>query len=194
MDFRCRHKLVAAFTALMLALSSGGNIGASNSALTDYDWQALYIMKFGLSYVEWPEITFSENIKIVNVCIYGDSPAFLRSLTSFQTKAASKLKINIKSYDETASCNIIYIAKNKTDYKSIIQSVQNKPVLTVAPIDGFAADGGMVEFVISETSLNGNAPFNSKVKVNFKINYKSAMACNLKIAPELIELSEKVIR
>ena len=191
------------FTFLLINTALASNVPASTAAesapTTDYDVQAAYLFNFSLSSIEWPTIlSTADGIKIVTVCIIGDSPGFVKSLQKIQQSemAAKKLKINIMQPDEGANlspCNIAYIAKNKPNFKNDIAGAAAYPILTISPIAGFAASGGIIELVIKEVSDNaGGAPINSRVKISLIINNKAATNSHIKISPDLLEMAEVI--
>lgn len=197
-----KHKLgriiIISLLMLNIAVAADGPTpqASETPSLTEYDWQALYIVKFGLNYVEWPEQNTNAGVKNINVCIFGDSPAFLKSLKGFQEKAAQKLKINIVQEGEGADlngCNIAYIARNRQNYRELLSRAKNIPVLTVAPIEGFAGNGGILEFIFVDSGKSG-APFSATGNVAFKINNQAATQSKLKIATEALESAKEVIK
>ncbi len=197
-----RHKIGRLSFAFLLVVNTAiaanapASATASAASVTDYDSQAVIIYKFAYSYVEWPQITLKDNVKSVQVCVFGNSPAFVKSMENVSAKIADKLKINIKTdaaLEEIGSCNIAYVSHGRSDSKTIIAEAKKHSVLTVAPIDGFANDGGIIEFNFSDSGETGGVP-TSTGNVTFKVSTKAATESNLKIATEALQSAKEVIK
>ncbi len=181
-------------TLLLMSTALASNVPATRAGaaeeLTDYDWQAIYLVKLSLD-IEWPQTTLSGDLRNVNICLLGNSPSFTHALQNIAPKAEQKkLKINIRAdnSNDLKGCNIAYIPRGNAEYKQVIAAAKSFPVLTVSPIDGFAANGGIVEFIMTES---GNT-VNNKVNVKFKINNGAAIASGLKIGTDALKSALEV--
>ena len=79
------------------------------------------------------------------------------------------------------NCQIVYISESKKAFLNpILQSLAGTPILTLSDIEGFAEQGGMLQFT-----------YLSK-RIGFLINQQSAKASHLTIAAPLLDLATVV--
>ncbi|MCU7878979.1 MAG: YfiR family protein, partial [Candidatus Thiodiazotropha sp. (ex Lucinoma borealis)] len=78
-------------------------------------------------------------------------------------------------------CQIVFISESKHAFiKPILQSLQNRPILTLSDMANFAEQGGILQFTAG------------KKRIGFLINLKSAKQSNLTIAAPLLDLATVV--
>lgn len=165
---------------MLLVSLSWANITGANTA-REYQLKAAYLLNFA-RFVYWPEATFSAETKNFNICVSGENP-FGDSLDKLSDKKIQNRSINVyyENDSETISnCHIFYISESeKEDYKQLIAEL---PVgmLTVSDIEGFAGNGGMIEFVRISN------------KIKFEINVGESLNKGIKYRSQLLEVAEKL--
>lgn len=184
------------FTFVLINTALASSVPVSNAATvegpTDYDWQAIYLVKLSLD-TQWPEVTMNGDMRIINVCVLGNSPNFIRSLQNITPKAEQKkLKITISEVadENLKGCNIVYFPRGKADYRNILLAIRKQPIMTMSPIDNFASNGGVVELILAD--VNGGA-ISTKVNVKFKINNQAANENGLKVGTDALKSAQEVI-
>ena len=74
-----------------------------------------------------------------------------------------------------------FVSSSEADHiADVLRRVADKPVLTVSDIDGFAARGGILNFVLRDK------------KIRFVINVQAADRAGLKLSSRLLKLAEIV--
>ena len=78
-------------------------------------------------------------------------------------------------------CNILFISRSENErVAEILAAVKNRPVLTVSDADGFASQGGIIQF------------FTDKNRIRIRINLDAAEAAKLTISSKLLRVAEVV--
>jgi YfiR/HmsC-like len=81
--------------------------------------------------------------------------------------------------DDLKNCQLIFISKSeKKHVTEILSALDDKPVLTVSEIEGFAERGGGINFY-----LEGK-------KVRFEVNPDAARHDGLKVSSQLLSLGK----
>ncbi len=92
--------------------------------------------------------------------------------------------IQVRRYRRIADigeCHILFISRSENErVPEILSAVKNRPVLTVSDGDGFASQGGIIEF------------FTDKSRIRLRINLDAAQAANLTISSKLLRVAEIV--
>lgn len=174
-----RPFITAVICTIALAAGSLAPAFASSAPNKEYLVKAAYLYNF-LKFIRWPDGT-----EQVNLCIYGDNP-FGSFLDKIAQKAESNgITFNIHSNIEKTrhgQCTILYIAdSHATQVATILSSLDQKPILTVSDIPGFADKGGMIGFTMREQKV--------RIEVNLTATEKSTLMVN----PELLEVADRVI-
>jgi len=152
---------------------------AETVKLSENEVKASYLYNFA-KYVEWPAAVFPRENSPLTICIVGKSP-MNEVIESLAGKSIKNRRLVIRQFsriEDLSDCNILFInATVKTSITQILASATSRPILTVSDQNGFAAAGGMIEYV----------PVGSKIR--FKINNRAAKQVNLQISSHLLRLS-----
>lgn len=146
----------------------------------EYKLKAALIYKLS-KFVEWPEPARAGSLRNFGVCLLGED-TFGAALDVLEEQKALGVPIRIQRFTQSNSidsgCQMVFISKSKhTFLRSILQKLQNQPILTLGDTAGFAEQGGIIEFTRGEK------------RIGFKINLVSAKQSGLKIAAPLLELA-----
>jgi hypothetical protein len=158
------HALLAVACLTLFCPDAGK---AETVKLSENEVKASYLYNFA-KYVEWPAAVFPRENSPLTICIVGKSP-MNEVIESLAGKSIKNRRLVIRQFsriEDLSDCNILFI--NATVKTSI---------LTVSDQNGFAAAGGMIEYV----------PVGSKIR--FKINNRAAKQVNLQISSHLLRLS-----
>jgi hypothetical protein len=141
-----------------------------------------YLAKFP-QFVEWPEAQLPPPGGAFNFCVLGDEDLTAIAATVGQQKAQQR-PFNVvdgKRRGSLTDCHILYLGHSEGwRVKTMLASVQSHPVLTISDIDGFAGQGGIIDFVVQDHHLK------------FEINLKAAAKAGLHINAQLASLAVKV--
>lgn len=150
----------------------------------EYLVKAAFIYNF-VKFIEWPGAKAISQQSSIDICVLGDSPL---SDTGSVFKAASTPKLALSLAKESSvkaaasHCHVVFVAQSESGrLGEILAGLKGKPVLTVSDIAGFAEQGGMIGFVMSD----------NKVKVI--VNTKAAAANAMRVDAQLLEIALKVI-
>jgi hypothetical protein len=178
---RAPIRLSPLFAAALAGASVTNPISAQ--AVGEYDVKAAFVYNFA-RFVDWPAQAFKEPGDPIKVCILGENP-FGRALdNALQGKLAGGRVLVVEQIADARraiGCHILFVsASERKRVRAILESVTSG-VLTVGDIDGFAAQGGVVNFKLEDG------------KVRFEINVAAAGQQGLRISSKLLSVA-KVVR
>ncbi len=168
--------------ALFAALAGPASARAESAMQREYEIKAAYLYNF-INYIDWPENAFPAPGGTITVGIVGQSPfgAALAVLNGKQVKGRTVALKQITDIKELDECQIVFInSSEKARLPGLLEKLKDSRVLTVSEIDGFAQQGGIINF-ISEHN-----------KVRFEINPDAARRLGLNISSELLKLAKVV--
>lgn len=151
---------------------------------TEYELKAAYIFNFG-KFVQWPEEAFKKSTDPFIIGIFGNDPFGEILQQTIQNKTLQNrpiIIINILNIEDASTCHILFICKtNKFNLTQVIQSLNNKPVLTIGDnIEEFCQTGGIINFTGQHSQKR------------FEINNKASARVSLIISSKLLVLSRIV--
>jgi len=175
----CIIKNTVQITVFLLVLSVQITATAG-SASPEYKLKAALLFKL-TKFVEWPKQNSLRKDGSFGICILGRDD-FGSLLDALQKRYVNNAPISIHRFMQSeginGNCQLIFISDSKRSYlASIINTLADKPVLTIGESKKFAAQGGMIQFVRNEN------------RIGFKINVDHVHASGLKIAAPLLELA-----
>ncbi|HDH06417.1 MAG TPA: YfiR family protein [Nitrospirae bacterium] len=152
---------------------------AEKTASREYLIKAGFLYNFA-KFVEWPEDAFPDTSVPLTLCILGEDP-FGDSLKSIEGKTFMGRELAIRRYSrvrDTDKCHILFISPSeKKHLPEILDRIKDKQVLSVADMEGFAEQGGIINFVRIED------------RIRLEINIDAARRAGLKISSKLLNLS-----
>jgi hypothetical protein len=176
---RAKTFLVLAF-AFTLALAP--EMRAQSALQREYEVKAAYIYNF-FNYIDWPAETLPPTGSTLTIGILGESPfgPALNPLVGKKVKGRTLAVKQVLSAKDLEQCQIVFICPSeKARLSQILGQLKDARVLTVSEIEGFAEQGGIINF-ISERN-----------KVRFEINTDAAKRTGLNISSDLLKLAKLV--
>ena len=165
------------FSVACLLCRGTQEVLAQSLSSREYEIKAAYLYNF-IKYVDWP--SYGDNITIG---VLGGNP-FGTALAPLNGKIVKGRRLLIKELDslrEAQKCQIIFISSSeKQRLQEIFENLKFARVLTVGETEGFASDGGIINFVQEHN------------KVRFEINPDAAHRTGLNISSELLKLAKLV--
>jgi len=145
--------------------------------------KAAYTYQF-TKFVNWPSTAFSDNNTLF-VCILGQENINdeFNSLNQRKIEDRHIKVIQIFDINDINKCQILYISESeKYRLATIIEYLNNKPILSISSMQDFAKLGGIIDFVLI------------KNKVRFEINMISVKRSQLQVSAKLLEVSIRVFK
>jgi hypothetical protein len=152
--------------------------------------QREYALKAGvlyhiIDYVEWPKDSLPDSQPAIHIGLLGQLP-FPECLELLEGKTVQGRKLVVKRIADVsaaADCQVLFIgASEKSRLSEIMDELQDRPVLTVSEVDGFAERGGMVNLVAMQN------------RIAMEINRKAVGRARLSLSSELLKLARVVTK
>jgi hypothetical protein len=146
-----------------------------------YALKAAFLYNFA-TFVEWPPETFPDARAPFTVGVLGRDPFGDLLEETFRGKTVGGRRIAVKrsrDVDDLRSCQLVFLPEGEATARAL-NALKGASVLTVGESDGFAEDGGCVNFYIDG------------LRVRFEINPEAAKRANLKISSKLLRLARLV--
>ena len=144
--------------------------------------KAAFLFNFG-KFVEWPEAAASAK-EPLTICVAGDNGVAhsLSELTAGKAVNGKEVKVVLlHSLESNGNCQILFIGRSASkDKKTLLERVQNAPILTVGEEGNFTEQGGILTF-LKEGS-----------RIHFAVNQEAAARSGLKISSKLLALAQIV--
>jgi len=158
--------------------------GNGQDAPSEYQVKAVFLYNFA-KFVEWPSHALAAPSDPIVLGVLGDDPFGQTLEETLHGKSANGHPIAIrrfKSEKQLKGCQIIFVSGSEKDrLRDIFRGLSNSDALTIGDTDGFAREGGIINFVLQENH------------VRFEVNIDAAERAHLKISSKLLSLA-KVVR
>jgi hypothetical protein len=159
--------------------------GARGQAIDEYQLKAAFLYNFA-KFVTWPPESFQNSKDPIVVCILGPNPfggALEQAVQGKVVEGRKLLVLQISDGKQASSCQILFISSSERKrWRSIIVELKSSGILTVGETEGFADQGGVVNF-----KLDGN-------RVRLEVNIDAAEEQKLRISSKLLSLAQIVGR
>jgi hypothetical protein len=174
---------------LQVALAAGVLFCAGAKAQSDqpseYEVKAAFLFNF-TKFVEWPDASFADPHAPIAIGIIGEDPfgdSLMRIVAGQKAQGRAIVIIKYRRGDDLRHCQILFISASERQHTTqILAGLQDAGVLTVSDIDGFAAAGGVMQFVMQEN------------RVRFVVNLEAATQRKLRVSAKLLALAQVVNR
>jgi len=170
---------------ISLAVLLGVLLSASGPAqsVSEYQMKAAYVYNLA-KFVEWPAQAFKASNDPLTICVLGQSPILVTLNEAVNGESIDERKLlvrQVSDVQQASNCHILFIASSDRKYfQDILRNLKTPGVLTVGESEGFAEEGGVVDF-----RLEGK-------KVRIEINLNAAGQQKLRISPKLLSLAQIV--
>jgi hypothetical protein len=144
--------------------------------IDEYQVKAAFLYNFA-KFVEWPAQTFKTDKDPVRICVLGQDPfgSSLGDAVGGKTVLGRPFVLsNISSADQVTDCQILFISSSERKrLKAIFAELRTTGVLTVGETDGFATQGGIVNFKLLDgrvcLEINIEASAQAKLRINSSV-------------------------
>lgn len=151
--------------------------------MDEYQVKAAFLYNFA-KFVEWPPEEFKTPKDPILVCVLGHNP-FGSSLEDVirgkSIEGRGFAFRQVSNAEQARSCQILFVSsEDGKRFHALARGLKAAGILTVGEMQGFAADGGIINF-----KLDGD-------RVRFEINVDAAERAQLRISSKLLSLAEIV--
>ncbi len=172
-----RVALQCCLLILLITLPLHGMSGHRPNA--EYKLKAALLYKL-TKFVEWPETDSDASDWPFGLCVLGKDH-FGTALNALEQRKVAGRAIVIRRLDQSEAvrghCDLVFISDSKRAFlRPILQGLREMPILSVGDVEGFAEQGGIIQFTAGK-------------RIGFKINIERARLSGLKIAAPLLQLA-----
>ncbi len=180
---RSVHRIAAVSWTILIVLMGGVGIpGAFSQEVTDDEIKAALVFKFPV-YVRWPDKVLNDAVDAFECRVLGNG-RLSELLDQFDGESFMGKTIRVKRISEIEALedgHMLFISSSeKKNLQSILKAIEGKPILTVGDMNGFAQNGGVINFIRKKDS------------VHFEINPDAGKRAGLNISSKLLRLSKIV--
>jgi hypothetical protein len=155
----------------------------SAQTIDEYQVKAAFLYNFA-KFVEWPALTFKTDKDPLRICVLGQNPfgnALVEGVGGKTVVGRPLVVSDISDVNQGADCQILFIGSSERKrLRSIFAELRTMGVLTVGETEGFASQGGIVNF-----KLGGG-------RVRLEINIDAAAQAKLRISSKVLNLAQIV--
>ena len=154
----------------------------AQAAVSEYELKAALVYKIS-KFVRWPDVGPAAGSATLRLCIVGrdDFGDALDSLKGEKVRSQSIVVERLPEQAPASHCQIAFVSRSEqTRVPSVLTSMASSPVLTISDIDGFAAQGGIIELASSDG------------KIAFRINPSASQRAGLEVGAQLLQLATLV--
>jgi hypothetical protein len=150
---------------------------------TGYEVKTAFLFNFA-KFIEWPAGSFATPQSPFTICVLGQDPFGNILDATLQGKVIGDRPIavrRLKDKSEGRSCQIVFVSSSESPHQAdIVGNLGAANVLLVGETNGFAAEGGTIEFTLEDDH------------VRFAINTDAANRSGLKFSSKLLALAKLV--
>lgn len=176
-------RILLLFLTIALALAPE-RIRAQGDVSKEYQIKAAFLFHFA-QFVEWPDSCFTNADAPIRIGVLGKNPfgGALEEIVKGETIGGRKIAVQYsRRVEDLNNCQIVFVCKTEASrLPQIFKELDGANSLTVGECDGFAARGGVINFVLEDG------------KVHFEINPDAAAREKLTISSQLYRLG-KIIK
>jgi hypothetical protein len=149
----------------------------------EYQIKAAFLLNF-IQFVEWPAAAFSGSNAPLCIGVLGDDPFGNALEETVRGESVRDHKLSIRRaqrVEDLTECKMVFVSKSENKrVPEILAKIDSHPVVTVSEVEGFARQGGTINF------------YHEQNKVRFEINPASARQSGVKISSQLLGLGKIV--
>jgi hypothetical protein len=151
--------------------------------IDEYQVKAAFLYNFA-KFVEWPALTFKTDKDPLRICVLGQNPfgnALVEGVGGKTVVGRGLVVSEISDVSQGGNCQILFIGSSERKrLRAILAELRTKGVLTVGETEGFATQGGIVNFKLEDG------------RVRLEINIEAAGQARLRISSKVLNLAQIV--
>jgi len=153
---------------------------AFSQTIDEYQVKAAFIYNFA-KFVEWPPQTFKTDKDPIRICVLGHDPfghALADAVNGKSVLGRAFVIAGLADASHAADCQVLFVSSSERKHlRSILGELRTMGVLTVGETEGFATQGGVVNFKLSDG------------RVRLEINVDAAGQARLRISSKVLSLA-----
>ncbi len=177
-----KQRIVGVTLLTAALLVTAGTVTADDTPERELRIKAAFLYNIA-KFVEWPAGGFGPNDGNLIVGVLSDKD-FGDAIAPYDGKRAGGRTIRVQQSAELSAlqdANILFIGRSRQDeLSSVLGSIPDAGVLTVAEFDGFAVDGGIVRLYVR------------KNKVRLQINRRTGEEAGLVFRSQLLSVADTI--
>ncbi len=158
-----------------------GQARADSETTKEYQIKAAFLLNF-VKFIEWPPGAFTAPDSPIRLGVLGDDPlgpALDEMVRGETIHGRSLVVLRSRQIEDLKQCHLLFICKSeRARYTDELEILEGTPVVTVSDIEGFANNGGLIQFYLDDK------------KVRFEINLAVAKRLDLKMSSQLLALGK----
>jgi hypothetical protein len=163
------------------AVMALGNLTVEAQASREYQLKAVFLFNFA-QFTDWPDSAFANAKSPLVIGIVGADPFGSALKATIHDESIKGRPIVLEHYSHVADikpCHMLFITQPELRHiDEIVNSVKDKPVLTVADNGGAASAAAIIRFTLQNN------------KVHFRINVEAAQAAKLSLSSKLLRVAD----
>jgi hypothetical protein len=175
-------KTIALALGLIVALSLAAPRGLAEP-VGEYSVKAAFLLNFA-RLIQWPNESFEGPKAPIVVGFFGADAFEAARAAGIDQKRVGARPVEIRHISrasEASLCHLVFLSDGEgTGPESLLEATRESRVLTVSEIDGFAGQGGIINF------------YRDGKKVRFEINTDAAKKRGFRISSRLLGLAKIV--
>ena len=177
------RRALAAALVLQATLVRAQTEPPAPTSPTEFEVKAAFLYNFA-RFVEWPAETGHDAGTPFVIAILGRDPfgAVLDDTVAGKTVGGRPIEVRrIARADEARDAQIVFVSPSeRPNTAAILKALERPGILTVGDTDGFASQGGAINFTVQAR------------RVRFEINPTAAEQARLKMSSQLLKLATLV--
>jgi hypothetical protein len=149
---------------------------ASAQTIDEYQVKAEFLYNFA-KFVEWPPLTFKTDKDPMRICVLGQNPfggALDEAVGGQNVLGRPFVVTDVQDSSHMPDCQILFVAASERKrLRSIFAELRTVAILTVGETDGFATQGGIVNFKLTDghvrLEINVEAAGLAKLRINSRV-------------------------
>ncbi len=175
-----RLRVIAAAWLLVWGSCASGTVLA---APTPAQVEAVFLFNF-TQFVDWPPKAFADPSAPIVIGVLGSDPfgAALDEVVRGEVVQGRPLVVHRAQHiEELADSHILFISRSeRARLAPVLATLKGSNVLTVSDLDGFATEGGMICFVLTDN------------KVRLRVNLEATKTAGLTLSSKLLRVAQIV--
>ncbi len=151
--------------------------------IDEYQVKAAFLYNFA-KFVDWPSQTFKTPQDPIVICVLGHNPFGNALKDVIRGKSVDGRAFAFRQVENASgadACQILFVSSSEAKhFRALWGSLKPAGILTVGEAQGFAANGGVINFKLDDG------------RVRFEINVNAAELEQLRISSKLLSLAQIV--
>jgi len=170
-------------TVQFVAMLNVALLAGAQQQVGEYQLKAAFLYNLA-KFVEWPSQSFRSPTSPMVICVLGRNPfgsALTDTVEGKNLGGRTLAVLPIPDSQNASHCQIVFVSSSEQKrFPSILRDLKLIGVLTVGDTEGFASQGGVVNFKLEEGM------------VRLEINLDVAKEKNIRISSKLLSLAQIV--